>query len=612
MKSKIVQVLLFIYLLLPYYAISQTIKLNAGSAAVFLLSTQKENGAFGPFNKEFTDLAWTYPAVHALKLLNVRIPMADLCFKNGNQTWMEKASWPNGPFYWSFYQKAKLYQLYGNTAIAFEPDIKRGQAFTIKYEPRKGFTESRNYTKGLFFDMATLWYMCGAIKILSGKVYNPEYVNDYIIKRQAGNGGFADVIPSDSFPLNPSDNTHLIVTHNAVMALKSLGLVVPNREKCIAWIRSCQDIDGGFKYNPSSATYSNKQDIWYTWAAIQVLKELGSEPKDVKACLNWLNSLQNEDGGFGDRPGWNSRIYSTYYAVDAIDMLTGDARKGIVQKSVKKQPEDIIKEGVYSIFQAHQKSPAGGTGMVDSVAAMKLNLITVKSKEKDIDPILGLSKQTKENRIYAAKKGYQLEILESPENYSHRLHWATGLEADHISNFIIPANLSDSAAKKYENAYKAGKKGLPWQDFKKQVIAPIKSLNTLFYPELDYGIINAYMVYDEGLDGQDGYNAVPGAHFKHNDWVRHFPYKERWEGVLPIVADGDAHGDIVAWRSNLEEFRNVFIAKGYKLNDYVDASLNGRSVCVIHTPEGFTRYYGAKPAIAYLKKHIDEWKWWKG
>ena len=136
-------------------------------------------------------------------------------------------------------------------------------------------------------------------------------------------------------------------------------------------------------------------------------------------------------------------------------------------------------------------------------------------------------------------------------------------------------------------------------------------MGTLFYPELDFTMMNAYMVYDDGLDEKVGYNAVPAAHFNNIDWVRHFPYKERWLGHLPMIADADAHGDIDKWKPNLEMFRNIFLAKDYKLEDYVDASLNGRSVCVIKMPEtDEIRYYGSFEAIDYLKKHFDEWKWW--
>jgi hypothetical protein len=175
----------------------------------------------------------------------------------------------------------------------------------------------------------------------------------------------------------------------------------------------------------------------------------------------------------------------------------------------------------------------------------------------------------------------------------------------------LPPSLSEKEWESYLSVYNEGLKGDSWEVFKEKVIRPMLDIGTLFYPELDYTMVNAYMVYDDGLDGKPGYNAVPAAHFGNIDWIRHFPYKERWLGKLPMIADGDAHGDIYKWRPNLDSYRNVFIAGGYNYSDYIDASLNNRSVCVIRMPETKeVRYYGSTEAVEYLKIHFDEWVWW--
>src|SRR5690554_5202453 len=81
----------FVIILLSSISLNaQEKEINADSAVDFLLSTQKSNGAFGPLDKEYTDLAWTYPAVHALKILQAPIPQEEEAFSNGNQSWNEK------------------------------------------------------------------------------------------------------------------------------------------------------------------------------------------------------------------------------------------------------------------------------------------------------------------------------------------------------------------------------------------------------------------------------------------------------------------------------------------------------------------------------------------
>ena len=490
-----------------------------------------------------------------------------------------------------------------------EKDFPEGASLTLQFKPRKSYLELRNYVNGDFFDMASLWDVVEAVHIMNGHIENRQAIRDYVESRQAGSGGFDDMLDTRNQPEN--DKAHVIVTHHAVMILKTLGFEVPNSKQVARWIRACQTSEGGFRWSPDNLSYSNQPDVWYTCAAIEALEALGEKPRNSEACLNWLNSLQNADGGFGDRPGWDSRLYSTFYAVHAIDMLTGDVRKGIHKKLVNENKEQDIPEGIYSIFQAHQKSPAGGSEMVDSIAAMKLNFIAVKSTEKEVINSNGMSETVRKAKAYAKEKGYPLEIVDCPENYAHRLVWFSGLKGNHGSDMILPPNLSDAQWKTYLSAYNEGLKGDTWQVFKQKVIKPMLDIGTLFYPELDYTMLNAYMVYDEGLDGETGYNAVPAAHFGNYDWVRHFPYKERWLGHLPMIADGDAHGDIHKWRPYLESFRNVFIARSYHYSDYIDASQHGRSVCVIRMPgTDEIRYYGSKAAIAYLERHIDEWKWW--
>lgn len=578
-------------------------------AVQYILKHKKSNGAFGPRNMEYTDLAWTYPAVHALNILGAGQSLYDSAYVNGGKAWIEKAGWRNGPWYWSLHQKANLYKLM-NESGNLENDFPKEKAFQLRFMPRTRYVEAKWYTDGRFFDMASLWNLVEAIEIMNGNVTNEQDVVDYILARQAENGAFDDMLGSRTSP-NP-DQTHILVTHDAVMVLNALNREIPHRDKLIEWIRACQDEHGGFRWNPGNESNSNKPDVWYTWAALKLLNVLDEKPERTDSCLQWLCRLQNPDGGFGDRPGWNSRLYSSYYALHALELLEGGLESVAAGNIRAASPKEPIPEGKYSIFQAQHKTPAGGTGMVDSVVAMGFNLVGVKTTEKEVIASGGMSKVVEEARKYAKEKNYNIEILDCPENYAHKIKWFTGMDGDHCSNMLLPPDMSGNLWKIYMQAYDEGLKGHDWETFGAKVIRPVlDSLNSLVYPELDYTMLNAYRVYDEGLDGRTGYNGVPAAHFNNIDWVRHFPYKERWIGHLPMIADGDAHGDMVKWRPNLEYFRNVFIAESYNYHDYIDASLNGRSVCVIRMPETHEiRYYGADMAVEYLKKHIDEWKWW--
>lgn len=587
---------------------SQKVTVDAQSAQDYLLKLQKPNGGFGPEGFEYTDVAWTYPAAHALNLLNVNIPKADSAYINGHKSWIEKAPWRNGPWYWSLQQKANLYQLYSKNGD-LEPGMTEKMELELRFDPRENYTEFRDYVDGKFHDIPSLWNLIDAIKILEGEIKNRDFIEEFVLKRKTDAGGFESLLGDRETP--HSEKAHVIVTHDAVMIMNSLDIAIPDKEKIISWIQSLQTSEGGFRWNPKSESRSNKADVWYTWAAVKTLDVLGARPERVKDCMLWLNSLQNADGGFGDRPGWQSRIYSTYYAIHSMDILTENAEQGITEKSIEINNHDVIPEGEFSIFQAHHKSPEGGSEMVDIVADMGLNLIAVKTTEESLYASNGMSKSIQEAREYAAAQNYPLEVVEEPENYRHRLKWFSGLYGNHVSNYMIPPDITGDQWNTIKTAYEAGIKRLPWEEYKKEVIEPILAMGNLYYPELDYTRLNAYIVYDEGLNGGVGYNAVPAAHFGNYDWVRHFPYKERWLGQLPMIADGDAHGDIHEWKENLESYRNIFIAKDYTYASYIEASQNQRSVCVIKMPSGEIRYYGSQAAIAYLKNHKQDWQWWK-
>jgi len=587
-------------------------QVDAQATIAYLLGCQKPNGAFGPYGHAHSDLAWNYPAARALVLLGEPIPRPEDCLAHGVWAAFREPDAHRTNLHWDLYQKVQLNLLLHQAAglpMAVFPGqrddgrrLELGRRWTLKYEDRKGAYYGP-YGVGVFYDISTLWYTLSALHGLNGTIDNPELAREFIAARQSAGGGFVDAYRTET-PPDPSA-AHVVITYHAVMALQTLGLDVPRRDACIAFIQACQTPDGGFRWSPTQGAHSNQADAWYTWAAVRALDALGAnKPREPDRCVAWINSLQNPDGGFGDRPGWDSRLYSTYYAVHALQILTGDANKGIVAKRLARTVE-TIPDGVYQIFQAHLKSAPdlGGSqsDMVDEVQKMGLHLVGAKTEDVTAA------------RARAQEKGYRLEVLANPENYSHKLHWLGGDPADHVSNWLIPPRMTSDESRQWAQAHTAGRTGPPWDAFKEQVIRPALKLGTVFYPELDFSMTNAYMVYDDGLDGQPGYNAFLAAlGWPAWDWIRQTPYRERWVGKLPALADGDAHGDLAKWRSRPEKQRVLYLAASHELEHFLDACRHGRTVCVIRDPrepQGAV-LYGAPPAVAYVKRHWAQWQWW--
>jgi len=248
--------ILFVQCFTPVYA--QRVTVDADAAVRYVLSCQKPNGGFGPENMEYADLAWTYPAVNALKILGEEIPNPDSCYINGEKSWIEKASWKNGPWYWSLHQKANLYRIMNRTG-PLESDFQPGKIWNLQFKPRTNYTEFREYVDGEFFDMASLWYLIEAIYMLNGSVGNRDSIKDYVSSRQTYKGGFEDMLGSRSTPKN--ERSHVIVTHHAINILNTLGITIPNKEGLITWIRSCQTSQGGFRWHPEHSSYSNQFKI---------------------------------------------------------------------------------------------------------------------------------------------------------------------------------------------------------------------------------------------------------------------------------------------------------------------------------------------------------------
>jgi hypothetical protein len=583
-------------------------QVGAEAAVGYLLSHEKPNGAFGPAGHNHTDLAWNYPAVHALVLLGQVVPRPEDCYRHGRGAIYKERGTHNHNWAWDIYQRAQLAAVLGRKG---EDGVGLSGVWTVEYQDREANYYFRIPDAKLqsrvapFCDIPTLAYFVEAITVSGGRIGNPEVARDYVLARQVASGAVVDAYRVED---SVEEQAHVLATAQAVFVLQALGFEVPRREACVRWLQSCQDSSGGFRWSPSNSAASNQPDVWYTWAAVRALRALDAEPADPARSAAWINSLQNPDGGFGDRPGWNSRLYSTYYAVHALDALAGEAKSAIQDKEAFSW-QRRIPPGEYSIFQAHLKSPPGGPEMVEAAVKMGFHFLAVKDNSPGTEPI-----PAKTARAYALEKKHRLEIVSCPEQYGHRLKWHGGHPAHHVANYLIPPDLAPEAQARLDAADRAGRSGLPWAEYRERVIAPITALGALFYPELDYEMMNAYMVYDDGLDGGPGYNAVIGAlGWPLWDWIRFFPYRERWVGKLPIVADGDAHGDVVKWKEPLDRQRMLYIARTHDRAGFLEACREGRTVCVIRGGADKTElaFYGEPAAVEYVKERRREWQWWE-
>src|SRR5262249_3011071 len=97
------------------------------------------------------------------------------------------------------------------------------------------------------------------------------------------------------------------------------------------------------------------------------------------------------------------------------------------------------------------------------------------------------------------------------------------------------------------------------------------------------------------------------------DFVRVFPWRERYVDKLTPIADVDAHGDLKKWSPQLDHTRMLFIARGPTYADFREAAAARRVVCVVADPEGVASgasYYGPPAAVWYVRTQMNQWRWW--
>lgn len=583
------------------------VTVDANSVVAYVQSCRKQNGAFGPADQEYTDAAWNYPAVHTLQLLGETVSRPHLVLAYG----LGSPAGHVGAGHWQFFHEHQTRSLLRErsnpeqqvielTHQGFEPRYYGspwGTQPEFHFQPPHGAERTaldRSRKAFGYYNLSSLYYLLAGLRASERKPSNPAALAEFIRDRQAPNGGFVDVRKERLAPRDAE--AHIAHTFQAVASLKLLGEPIPHVEQVAEFIHSCQQPSGAFSCHPAE----RQEDAYYTWAALRSLESSGNKPRRVAECSRSLRSLQNADGGFGDRAGWRSRLYSTYYAVHGLQILHGDAREGIVPQQVRRQRKLDLPAGEFRIYQALFKMPVVQAKDLPELSRRGFHLLGLKSaKFEDANPL----------QVAIREQQLPLDVILTPEAYPHRATISGGLVLDHVGNFSLDPSWSEEQRTRWLTADEIGTANKAWPEYCEQVLGPLQKLKCLCYPEQDFEQEHAYRAYDT-----PGYNAVlAGFNWAPRDFVRVFPWRERYVERLTPIADADAHGDLAKWSAQLDHTRMLFIAREPTYASFLDAAANERVVCVIASPagvdEGFS-CYGPTAATEFARKHIGEWRWW--
>jgi len=578
---------------------------------------RKPNDAFGPLDQEYTDAAWNYPAIRTLQLLGVEVANPAAIVEHGSGSPAGHAGNGHGQFFHHHGIRQALHR-------KIEPahrlvEVAYGTSKLGYYSNPLGVSDELQFQAGgrpvldpldigarkfVYHNLASLYYLLAGLDASNREPSERRSLIEYVQHRQAESGGYCDVRASDDRP--NTDDAHIAHTLQAVAALTLLNGTITRPDDIAAFVHSCRLDDGSYRWNSRPTLPGNDADVYYTWAALRTLKLLNRQPAQVAATRAWLNSLQNADGGFGDRPGWRSRLYSTFYAVEALALLDGDARSGIAVKKLASPPVETIADGDLRVYQAQFKMPVIAPDDLEPLRARGFHLLALKSdKFADAEPLLA---KIREQRS-------PMDVVLCPEAYPHRLKQLGGMVVNHVGNFTLDPRWSSEQRAVWQAAHTAGREGLAWSEYRDRVVRPLEELGSLAYPEQDYEMEYAYIAYDSERSTHRGYNAVlAGFNWAPRDFVRVFPWRERYTGRLTPISDVDAHGDLEKWSTHLDSTRHLYIARGPTYADFQEAVAAGRVVCVVvaapGVPSGVT-YYGPDPAVDFVRRHVREWRWWK-
>lgn len=574
------------------------------SALSYVLSCQKSHGGFGPQLQPYADLEWTWHAVNALSVLGAPVPRADECGRFLS-TLSARQVLPAREHFAATSTRILL----GET-----PSVQMSDGLRSLQRPDGGWPSPSGGTT-----LSSTYWAIETIHALKSAPVDGEAAGRFLVERLHSDGHFDETLRTRAFvgktgAGDESESTdvsapkgHVWLTYCGVTALTRLGYEVPWKGAVTRWLQSCQQTDGGFSWHPGPDSVGGS-DLWYTWLAIAALRTLGSAPSDSVGVARFINACQNADGGFGDRPGWSSRLPPTDYALMAAQALSGDAARVIQSKaaiqrdgealaSLKRMRIYHLYEGPMTRADTLRRSSAWSPGLpiyrTDgdlevaetylTAAALAVGDCTLKRYVCQLRYPVFLS-SLRDGGVVKRSVGFWVERGPQPDTIrAIRGAWVACTESPR-----------DTA---------------PWHRYGEHVLRPLTARGLICYERIGTGDqVLDYLIMDELLAQPQECRAVAGAIPDGTDLVRANPHLERLVGRVPLVVPFAAPNAGPSDRARL-----VWLGGSGDMSDLREALREGRTACAVRedgAPGGVV-LYGEPDVVAALWERYDEVRWWR-
>lgn len=412
----------------------------------------------------------------------------------------------------------------------------------------------------------------------------------YLESRRRANGSF------NNTPVADGGDGHVLNTLWGLEAMDLLRRAGERRAETVAWLQACQLPNGGFTWQPQPE-FAGVDSAAYTWAAVMALRRLGAEPARRDACLEHLQSLWNEDGGFGDSPGCPSNPMATRYALEALQALGGLASL----KSHPPRPRPPVPAlpptlKVYTIqIEAHgQGSPAEA---VDLARALRIHLWGAKNARPDwLARAQSIAdRQNVPARFFIANEEYGAWIdVPGLGTYSH------------ISDVVAPPGVGFGPSL-------AGPEAIAWPEFRRRRLGPLDAAGGRLIWQFGENEELVRLFLDDSIE-HGGYAAISTYHFGNPDFCNSEPFLACYRGRIPFVALQDAHGVEPWWFADMTAgFRTLFLAEAPTWEGWLNALCHQWVAAVRHdAASGFETWIhsSSNPVREFVLEREPAWRWW--